>query len=57
VKIKNQVFERVSGTVSGALARMRKKGTCKLLCLKVARDGIEPPTHGFSDRCPITELS
>ena len=27
------------------------------LFLKVARDGIEPPTHGFSDKLSITELS
>jgi hypothetical protein len=43
LRVKNQVFERVSGT----MARMRMKSTYKLLCLKVARDGIEPRTHGF----------
>jgi hypothetical protein len=43
-RIRNQVFERVTGTK----ARMRKKGTYKLLTGLVARDGIEPPTHGFS---------
>jgi hypothetical protein len=47
----------VCGVICGVYRVADSTVVCKLLKRLVARDGIEPPTHGFSVGLPITESS
>ena len=47
----------VCGIICGNGRQLFVSAINKWLILLVARDGIEPPTYGFSVRWPITESS
>jgi len=47
----------ICGVICGVRLFVDSTVSCKLLKKLMARDGIEPPTHGFSVGWPITESS
>ncbi len=47
----------IRGAAGGTKENSHLIGGRNFLILLMARDGIEPPTHGFSVRWPITESS